>query len=163
MKTKTLYLIRHAKAEEHSFSKPDHARNIVEKGKERADRIAKDLEKLFTLTPNILVISSTANRAIQTAALFCTTLQYPIEHIQKENSIYEAHFLDILTVINKTRDTVDSVLLFGHNPGLSDLTNYLCGTYINLNTSHVAIISLPDDFNFSELSEGTATLKEILS
>ncbi|NGM63268.1 phosphohistidine phosphatase [Sphingobacterium sp. SGG-5] len=163
MKTKNLYLIRHAKAEEHSFAKRDYDRNLVEKGKERAVRIATELKTKSILTPNTLVISSPANRALQTATLFCELLRYPVAQIHQEQSIYEAHFLDILAIINKVPDTVDTVILFGHNPGLSDLTNYICGTYANLNTSSVVIISLPHNFNFSDLSEGTATLKEILS
>ncbi len=163
MKTKTLCIIRHAKAEEHSLAKPDFIRNIVSQGKEKAERIAKDLASKSIITPNTSVISSPANRAIQTATLFCDILQYPIAQIKQNQSIYDAHFLDILAVINKISDTIDTVVLFGHNPGLSDLTNYLCGTYIDLSTSSVALISLPDDFNFSELSEGTGILKEVLS
>ncbi len=163
MKRKTLYLIRHAKAEEHSFKKRDHDRNLIQQGKEKAERVAKELAGKSILTLDTIVISSTANRTIQTAILFCDTLQHPEADIQQEKSIYEAHFLDILTVINAVPDTADTVILFGHNPGLSDLTNYLCGTYVDLRPSDIAVIALPEDFSFAELSNGAATLKEILS
>lgn len=163
MQNKLLYLIRHAKAEEHSFAKRDHDRDLVEKGKVRATEIANALSKTFRLTENTHVISSTANRAIQTAELFCNQLQYPLQNIQQEKSIYEAYYLDILRVINQTPDHIDTLLVFGHNPGLSDLTNYLTDSYIDLKTSHVAVIEVDKNIAFETLSGGTATLKEIFS
>lgn len=162
MKNKLLYLIRHAKAEEYSFAKRDHDRNIVDTGRMRSLQIADNLAGIFNLTQNTLVISSTANRAIQTAELFCNKLHYPIPYIQQEKSIYEAHYLDILRVINQVPNTADTLLIFGHNPGLSDLTNYLTDSPIDLKTSHVAIIELESGLDFAALSGSTATLKGIL-
>jgi|SRR5690606_14380058 len=163
MKTKTLYLIRHAKAEEHSFIKRDYDRNLIEKGKERAQQIATQLAQQLVITPQTSVLTSPANRAIQTAELFCDIIGYSTAQIKQDKSIYEAHHSAILNAINKTPTEVDTLLVFGHNPGLSDLTNYLCNSHINLATSHVAMIELEDGMDFSHLSEGTATLKEILS
>lgn len=163
MQKKKLYLIRHAKAEEYNLGKRDHDRDIVDKGKMRASQISKDLAGALRVTSYTLVISSTANRAMQTAELFCNKLNYPLSSIQQEKAIYEAFYLDILKVINKISDQVDTVLVFGHNPGLSDLTNYLTNSYIDLKTSHVAIIELETGIDFQTLSGGTATLKSILT
>lgn len=163
MQKKLLYLIRHAKAEEYAFAKRDHDRDIIDKGKVRASQVADDLATVFQLTENTQVISSTANRAIQTAELFCDKLHYPLQHIQQEKSIYEAYYLDILHVINKTPEHIETLLVFGHNPGLSDLTNYLTNSYIDLKTSHVAVIELERGIDFQTLSGGTATLKQVLS
>lgn len=160
---KKLYIIRHAKAELHSFDKRDYDRNIIEKGKERASRIAHELRDVLKITDNTLVISSSANRAIQTAEIFCPILNLPSDKIQQEKSIYEAYFKDILQVINSVDNSVDTLLIFGHNPGLSDLANYICDSYIDLKTSHVACITLEEDLHFSELSSGTAHLNKVLS
>ncbi|WP_231390081.1 SixA phosphatase family protein [Sphingobacterium pedocola] len=163
METKSLYIARHAKAEEHSLSKRDFNRDLIGKGKERARSIATELADFVTLNEKTLVISSPANRAIQTAEIFSNVLGYPAEKIQKEINIYEAYHLDILQVINKITDYYNSVLIFGHNPGLSDLTNYLCNSDIDLLTANVAIIELDKDIDFASASGGTGNLKNVLT
>lgn len=162
MSSKTLYLIRHGKAEDHTFLKRDYDRNLVDKGKERAELVANKL-KQDLLENNTLVISSSANRALQTAEIFCVQIDYPINAIQVEKDIYEAYYQEILKVINQIPDDIDTVLVFGHNPGLSDMTNYLCDSYIDLKTSHVSKIILPAGFNFSEVSGSTCHLETVIT
>ena len=159
---KTLYLFRHAKAEEHSFSKDDFYRDLQKKGRERAERIAQKLKDSLKIDEKTLVISSSANRAIQTAELFCEVLGYAKESIQQTRDIYEAHFMDILKVINSVPDEYDTLLIFGHNPGLSNLTNYLSHSEIELATSNVSILQLEGDLTFEMLGGGTANLVGLL-
>jgi len=159
---KTLYLIRHAKAEEHSFSKDDFYRDLQKKGRERAERIAQKLKDSLKIDEKTLVISSSANRAIQTAELFCKVLGYPQESIHQTRDIYEAHFMDILKVINSVPEEYDTLLIFGHNPGLSNLTNYLSHSEIELATSNVSILQLEGDLTFEMLGGGTANLIGLL-
>src|SRR5690606_2801353 len=158
MKSKILYLIRHSKAEDHSFSKRDYDRNLVDKGKDRAAVVANKL-KLHLNDNATVVISSSANRAKQTAEIFCEHIHYPVTSIHLVKEIYEAHYSDILPVINSLDDNIETVLVFWHNPGLSDLTNYLCYSYIDLKTAHAAKIILPEGFNFSDVSGGTCHLE----
>lgn len=162
MGTKTLYLIRHAKAEEHSFLKKDFDRNLVDEGVQRANTVAVTLQGHLKES-SIRVISSTASRAKQTAEIFCNHIGYPIGNIQLEESLYEAYHRDILDVINRVSAAVDTLLVFGHNPGLSELTNYLCNSYIELKTAHAAKIILPEGFDFDTLSGGTAGLETIIT
>lgn len=159
---KTLYLIRHAKAEEHSFSKDDFYRDLQKKGRERAERIAQKLKDSLKIDEKTLVISSSANRAIQTAELFCEVLGYAKESIQQTRDIYEAHFMDILKVINSVPDEYYTLLIFGHNPGLSNLTNYLSHSEIELATSNVSILQLEGALTFEMLGGGTANLVGLL-
>lgn len=162
MGTKTLYLIRHAKAEEHSFLKKDFDRNLVDEGVQRANTVAVTLQGHLK-EGSIRVISSTASRAKQTAEIFCNHIGYPIGNIQLEESLYEAYHRDILDVISRVSAAVDTLLVFGHNPGLSELTNYLCNSYIELKTAHAAKIILPEGFDFDTLSGGTADLETIIT
>lgn len=161
MTTRKLYLIRHAKAEDPFLGKKDYDRSIVDKGRERSERIAKELCGTLTIDDATLVISSPAKRAIQTAELFAKVLRYPPERIVKKMEIYEAHYLDILRVINAVDERFEKLLVFGHNPGLSQLTDYLTGTYVELKTSNIVVIELEKDVRFGELSGGTASLKNV--
>src|SRR5690606_21985071 len=142
--------------------KHDHERDIIDKGRLRATQIAQDLAKELTLTEHAKVIASTANRAKQTAELFCDILRCPAEKIQSTKSIYEAFDFDILRSINKVGGDGDTLSVFGHNPGLSELTNYLADCYRDLKATHVAVITLEEGIDFAALSGSTAKLSHIL-
>lgn len=162
MTVKKLFLIRHGKAEDYSFLKKDYDRNLIEKGQKRTALIAQKLIAHLS-SGKTQVVSSTANRALQTAQLCCEVINYPQQHIQLEKGIYEAYYSDILRVINAIPDDVQNVLVFGHNPGLSDLTNYLCHSAIDLKTAHVAKIILAEGFNYQEISGGTCHLEAVIT
>lgn len=158
---KRLYIIRHGKAEDPNFSKRDFDRNLVERGKQDALRIANDIVQNSTFDDNTLVVSSSANRAIETAELMCPTFHYPTDQIKQAVEIYEAHHLDILKVINEVPDHVATLLVFGHNPGLSALVSYLTDDYAELKTANTAYLEFPDNMTFAQLSGQTATLKHV--
>lgn len=162
MKTKQIYIIRHAKAEEHSFAKPDYPRRLIAKGKNKAHRIANELAQDLYEMENTRMISSTADRAYETAEIFAEVLGIEKQNIQLEKSIYEASTDTLLKIVNKAPEKIDNLVLVGHNPGLSHLCSYICETYINLKTSEVAIIELPVGFNFAMVSSGIGILKRII-
>lgn len=163
MKPKKLFIIRHAKAEEHSILKSDFNRNLIQKGILRATKIAQMLGEKYLIDEKTLFVSSSANRAIQTANIFASILNFPLMSIIQTKNIYEAYYQDILKELNRIPNNIDTVFLFGHNPGLSDLTNYLCNSYISLKTAELAEINIEEGLYFSELSGNTATLKRIIS
>jgi len=159
---RSLFLIRHAKAVDISLSARDFDRDLQQKGIQRAEKIASDLKKTLTIDQNTLFISSPANRAIQTAKIFASILGYPAENIRDSKELYDAHFIEILKVINTVEDHFNKVLVFGHNPGLSNLVNYLSHAEIALATSNVANLQLADEDTFNMLSGDTAKLIGIL-
>jgi len=160
---KKLYIIRHAKAENPTFEDNDFERNLVPEGIEKALQKAKALaqEQLIDTTGKTLVISSPANRAKQTAQIFCTELQIPSDQIKYEPKIYEAHYLMLLKVLNDCPSTAENVLIFGHNPGLSDLVAYITNDYVNLATAEIAYLTLDENSDFSSLSANTAQLDKV--
>ncbi|WP_037499286.1 SixA phosphatase family protein [Sphingobacterium deserti] len=163
MDSKKLYIIRHGKAEEHSFSKEDFNRDLVEKGIARSLAVAEKIKtKISPIDKRTLIISSTANRAAQTARIFAQSLGYPEEEIVWEPTIYEAHYLHILKRLNQVSANYDRVLLFGHNPGLSDLIDYIANEYINLKTSYAACLTLEEGLDYSTLSANTARLEHVI-
>lgn len=159
---RSLFLIRHAKAVDISLSARDFDRDLQQKGIQRARKIALDLKKTLTIDQNTLFISSSANRAIQTAQIFASILDYPAENIRDSKELYDAHFIEILKVINTIEDQFNKVLVFGHNPGLSNLVNYLSHAEVALATSNVANLQLADEDTFNMLSGDTAKLTGIL-
>nr|MDQ3100188.1 histidine phosphatase family protein [Bacteroidota bacterium] len=89
------------------------------------------------------LISSDAKRAQETAGYFATALGLRTEEILKEGRIYEATVPSLLALINAFPTTVDRVMMFGHNPGFSNLIDHLTGDSLgDLPTCGIARLDL---------------------
>lgn len=153
---KQLLVIRHAKAEEADFKKPDFKRALSHRGEKNAQEMAKRLETK-DLHPQILY-SSPALRAISTARFFADELGIEQSEIIQDQEIYEALTDTLLHCINKLDDQADFVALFGHNPAITALVNKFCGADIyNIPTCGIALIQFPFD-SWNLLSAGTGEL-----
>ncbi len=148
---KKLYIIRHAKAETIPGIN-DFDRALTSDGIQHAKQVAAKLATKVTLDENSIVISSPANRALQTTRIFLEVMNTPSFDIQIEETIYECTYKHLLSIINTIPDNVNNVLLFGHNPTLTDLVEYLTRKAAYLRTSSFAEIKLDSGFTFQMLS-----------
>ncbi len=151
---KIVTLIRHAKTEKTSPQGTDFDRRLNKRGREEARLIAdffskKDLK-------NTLFISSPAPRALQTAQLLAEELKYPSEKIQIENDIYhDPAYENLLKIIHHAPAEIERLFLFGHNPSISGLADYLVVTpYLDLPPAGVATIAAGDDWRSFQASSG---------
>ncbi len=96
-----------------------------------------------------LIISSPAVRAWTTARIVAAEINYPIEFLQRESGLYLASLEQLLDVILSQDDGFNSLMLFGHNPGLTDLVNFVQpGLTSNLPTAGVVSVGIhQDDWN----------------
>ncbi len=124
---KTLYLIRHAKSSWDDPELDDFERPLNKRGKKDAPNMAKRLKEK-RVTPDFM-ISSPAARALDTCKEFARILDYDKDKIKTDQRLYHADEDQILTVIrdlkDRVRDDEEIVLLFGHNPGLTEFANVL--------------------------------------
>lgn len=118
---KTVYLIRHAKSSWEDESLSDFDRPLNERGKIDAPRMGKRLKEK-NLTPDVL-LSSPAKRALSTAKRIADAIGYPKEKIKTDQGLYHADEDEILNVIRSVGDKNDCLVIFGHNPGLTDFVN----------------------------------------
>jgi phosphohistidine phosphatase len=141
---KTLILIRHAKSSWDDSTQTDFERTLNERGFHDASFMGRLLFKK-NVVPD-LIISSPANRAYTTAEIFASQLKYPAEKIKSDTRIYEATVRDLMEVIREVDDANETVLLFGHNPGIGNFTNLLGDEFINgMPTCSIAGIELNID------------------
>src|SRR5690606_28168992 len=104
-----------------------------------------------------LLISSTATRAIRTAEIFASALGH--EEVQQEDALYLASVPTLMTLIEGLPDQNSSAMLFGHNPGLSELAAHLCNNGIgDLPTCTIVRIDL-ESAHWAEVASGTGILK----
>lgn len=121
---KTLYLIRHAKSSWDDLSLEDFERPLNTRGKQDAPKMGKRLKKL-KIMPD-LVVSSPAKRAAKTAKKITKEIGYAAEDIAFIDNLYHASMNDLLHIVQNIPSSVDNLMLFGHNPGLTDFANAVC-------------------------------------
>lgn len=122
---KTLYIVRHAKSSWAQEGLNDFDRPLNERGIQNAPEMARRLKQSGPLPE--LILSSPAKRAISTSRLFAAEWGLSEEHIRQDASIYEASRADLLRLIFRQDPDIDTILLTGHNPGVTDFINWLCG------------------------------------
>ncbi len=141
---KTLTIVRHAKSSWNEPGLSDRDRPLNKRGQRDAPRMGKRIADAG-IRPS-LIVSSPATRAWTTAQIIAEELSYPVEFLQRENSLYLASLNDILDVIVAQDDGFKSLMVVGHNPGLTNMVNFLSpGITGNLPTAGVVSVTIDQD------------------
>ena len=119
---KTLYVMRHGKAED-GFDKTDYKRKLNSKGIKRSVKVGLKLKDRKGELDTIICSSSL--RTVETAEIMADFFDFPQADIKKYNELYLAPVNVILEYVYSLDDSVSNVLLVGHNPGLSELIGSL--------------------------------------
>jgi len=124
MATKHLTLIRHAKASaDHRGGRRDFDRPLAERGEKDVKRLGKRLTSI-DFEPD-RIVSSTACRALQTATEIARRVGFPSDAIVTRDDMYLASAGTLLDIVGRTESEVGHLVLVGHNPGISDLWEWL--------------------------------------
>ncbi len=142
---KKLYLIRHAKSSWDDVELDDFDRLLNKRGEKDAPRMGKRLREK-RITPHFM-ITSPALRAQETCKIIAHTLGFPESKIITDKRLYHADSSKLLAVINDIpnhkSDTEEVVLLFGHNPGLTEFANELLNqSIVNIPTCGIVVAAL---------------------
>jgi phosphohistidine phosphatase len=141
---KTLTLVRHAKSSWKDGGLSDRDRPLNKRGERDAPRMGRFVAEAGIRPSQI--ISSPAVRAWTTARIFARELGYPVEFLQREDGLYLASLDNLLDVVATQDAGFGSLMLFAHNPGLTDFANYLVpGLTSNLPTSGTVTVNLDTD------------------
>lgn len=139
---KVLILVRHAKS---SWDDPDLAdvdRPLNKRGKKNAPEMGQRL-KSQGIMPDQMV-SSPAKRARSTAKRIAKQLGYPKENIRLAEEIYEAGLDNLLLLVKNIHGDPGTLMLFGHNPAITEFANNLTGIDIQ-NIPTCGIVSIQFD------------------
>ena len=135
-----LLLLRHAKSSWDDRDLSDHARPLNPRGKQAAEAM-RDSMATLGLVPD-LVLVSTSRRTQETLAAFEPWAETPL--VEAMDSLYLASSATLLSTLQEVAETVRSVLVVGHNPGIHELAMTLIG-------AHALTLGNPD---MRRLSEG---------
>ena len=141
---KTLTIVRHAKSSWNDPMLVDRERPLNKRGERDAPVMGQRINAAG-IRPS-LIISSPAVRAWTTAKVVAQQLGYPREFLQREGDLYLASLDTLLDVVALQDPGFNSLMLFGHNPGLTDFVNYLVPDLTdNLPTAGVVAVNFEHD------------------
>ncbi len=120
---KELIIVRHAKSSWRDSGLDDRERPLNKRGERDAPEMGARLARRKD-RPD-LIVSSPAVRALATARIIARKLDYARKDIVLIERLYGAGLDELLDVIRKADESVATLLLFGHNPGLTQLANHL--------------------------------------
>lgn len=120
---KTLLIVRHAKSSWDNHTLSDFDRPLNDRGQrdapEMADRLLKRKVQIDAF------VSSPAKRAKKTAVIFAKAYGREKDEVILQESLYHATERDFFNVIAALPETLSTVAVFSHNPGLTDFANTL--------------------------------------
>ncbi len=140
--------MRHAKSSWDDPKLADHARPLNVRGRAAAAAMGGEMRRLG-LAPDVVLVSS-ARRTLQTLEALKPWDDMPL--IEPMDSLYLANPMQMLAALHGVAETVRSVLMIGHNPGMHDLALTLAGPRA-MASGGTAERALADGFPTAALAE----------
>ncbi len=119
-----LLLLRHAKAAREAPGLPDRDRPLAPRGQRDAAALGQTMRRLG-LTPDLVLVSP-ALRTRQTLAALEPWEDTPL--VEPMDPLYLADAATLAALLAEVPETVRSLLLIAHNPGLHELARRLAAT-----------------------------------
>jgi phosphohistidine phosphatase len=144
-------LIRHAKS---SWEAPlrDIDRPLDHKGINDAHLISANCNQYIPST--YVIWSSSAKRTQETAMIFAQNILYPIESIVFNEELYTFDECKLENVIKSCDNSIESIILFGHNDAITNFVNKFGDVFIgHVPTAGFVWLKFDTD-NWGEINNG---------
>lgn len=130
---KKILICRHGKSSWEDPYLSDHNRPLAPRGLRNSKEMAERL--LFLSIRPDLVLSSDAKRARDTAFITLEILGVNKEKIEQHETLFHASANTIMEHLQTLSNSIDTVFIYGHNPGFNELIWMLGGELDNLPTA----------------------------
>ena len=151
---KTLILVRHGKSS-WEYAVDDKDRPLKERGVHDGHLVSKKFKSEDMVID--AVYSSPANRAFHTCMIFLRNLNFPFMKFRITNELYDFSGERIQKFVRNLDDTLDTVMIFGHNEGFTNVVNSFGNSYID-NVPTTGLVHLSFDVNdWASVTKGTTT------
>ncbi len=153
---KQLILLRHGEA---GFSNSvDFQRQLTSRGKSSLQKLGEILaQKGLEID---LLYCSPATRTQETAQIIKQSI--PVKEEILSHDIYDGHLGDLINLLEKTGESVETCMVIGHNPTISLLLSHLSeGNYIGLPPGAMGIVELEIN-DWMMIGRGSGKLLELL-
>ena len=161
---KTLFVMRHAKAERDSDTGRDFDRPLAKRGWRDAEAVGREM-RVRGLAPD-MVLASSARRAAETVTAFANG--YGKLEPEFEPGIYNAPADRLIEIVRNAGDGAEHLLIVGHNPGFQELVVRLAGDgpsehriVDGFPTAAIAAIELPAE-GWGDVAERSGRIVELI-
>ena len=155
---KTLYIVRHAKSSWEYDGIADIDRPLKKRGIKDAHLLSKYLANNIN-KPDVFVTSS-ANRALHTAIIFCDNFGFPLANLKIKKQLYSFSDGYLVKTIRALDDSFDSAIIFSHDHGINTFVNKFGSKPIaHVPTCGVTGIEF-DNKHWKSIKKGKTTLIE---
>ena len=152
----TLYIVRHAKAEDRAIFMSDFDRKLTSDGVMAAARMGRYLKEKAIL-PDVIT-SSMAPRASETAKVIAEQIGYDLAQIEFNEKLYEGGPKAYLAAINNVPATSQSAMIVGHNPDVSYLAEFLTHQSIGSMSKGAVVAITFENLAWAEVSGRTGSV-----
>lgn len=118
---KTITFLRHSKSS-WDYILEDVDRPLNEVGIEKIKKVAESSKHQFINSD--IIFSSSANRAIHTCLILTRHLSISNSKIRLSEDLYTFNHFEVFDFIKKIEDKYSQVVLVGHNPAYTEISNY---------------------------------------
>jgi phosphohistidine phosphatase len=141
MMERDLFIIRHGKSSWDDDRLDDIDRPLAGRGLRNSETMANRLLERGQLPE--LILTSPANRALNTALIMSRIWGLEKDSIQVHDELYMAYVSEISQVVATVPDEITRLAIFGHNPSFTLYANtFLDKPLDNLPTAGVVIVTL---------------------
>lgn len=141
---KTVYIVRHGKAVPASANIADADRLLTDTGVARTWKVAQFIAENKPVIDHI--IASPAERAFTTALIIADKLGIQAAKVVAEEKLFTGDDSDAIELIEALDDSVNSVMIVGHNPVITLLANRFANPKLDsLPTTGVVSVHLDTD------------------
>ena len=152
---KRLILVRHGKSS-WKVDLPDDERPLKKRAYKDADLVINAFHSFKEKKP--VVWSSYAKRALTTAKIFKKELQIEDDSFSVLNELYTFSEKELLKIIKSCDNSIDVLMLFGHNPAITGVTNFLGDQqFDNVPTTGLVVMDFQED-HWQNLEKGQTIL-----
>ncbi|WP_138431990.1 SixA phosphatase family protein [Fodinibius saliphilus] len=121
---KTIMLLRHAQSPHATHGQKDFDRPLAQRGREDALRLGAFIQQTDNVPAHL--VSSPAQRANETTTILVESAGIDESVITWDKELYHGGVQNYLKAIQESPNSVDTVLLVGHNPLLEQVVATLC-------------------------------------
>lgn len=126
---KTLWILRHGEAATRELDQRDFDRPLTDQGQRD---VKTTTAQMCGVLPPVLIVVSPAKRTQATARLAAEQLGLPESVIQTVDAFYQTQPQEILEWLLTQSDSLNTIIVVGHNPTVSDLCSHLAHDSIGL-------------------------------
>ncbi|MEG9326308.1 histidine phosphatase family protein [Salinimicrobium catena] len=152
---KRLILVRHGKSS-WKENLPDDQRPLKKRGFKDADLVTKAY--VATRDEPLILWSSYAVRALTTAKIFKDKLNISDGDFHVKKELYTFNGSQLLKTIQTCDDSVENLMVFGHNPAMTSVVNHLGDQeFDNIPTTGLTVLEFETD-SWKNLKDGKTIL-----